>query len=186
MRMKKTSCIRVKLTRYKSNRKRPAHTSKGISLFFDTFVPLFPHHLDWFEISLMMLCLHICHFSHNLPIPLKSLTFSKPATYLKLFHFNENIADKPKKNAIAKCPVSHSEKGNANIFSMLWRKIGNVKRNREKGFNPISKGALFRVSRKFGSYWERYDFSQTLADVHPCSKSQIVFTICNSLLSGWG
>jgi len=49
---------------------------------------------------------------------------------------------------------------------MLWRKMWNVRRNREKGVCPVGQGVLFTVSTKSDSAWEKYDFSQTLVHVH--------------------
>lgn len=78
MRTKQTSCIWVKPTRYESNRKRPAHTSKEISLCFDTLLLCHYFHIIWtdFKPSLMTPYLRICHsplILHSLTIPCKSL-----------------------------------------------------------------------------------------------------------------
>lgn len=181
-----------KPTRYESNRKRPAHTSKWISLCFDTLFLCLYFHIIWtdFKLSFMTLCLQICHFPiilRSLPIPPQLFTFSTPASYLRLFHLNENIAAKSRKKTVEKRPSPPWKR--QCIFSsasMLWRRMGNVRRNRGKGVLPICKVALLNVSRKFGSAWERYNFSQTLYDVHSCLKSEIIFTLRNSLLSGWG
>lgn len=91
-----------------------------------------------------------------------------PAAYLELFHLNKNIAVKSRKKTIENVQVSHPE-NNAKWFSSatkLCKEMGNV-RKREKEFCPISKSVFFSFSRKFGSAWEGYDFSQTLVDVHP-------------------
>lgn len=90
-------------------RKRPAHTSKWISLCFDTLFLCLYFHIIWtdFKLSFMTLFLQICCFPiilRSLPIPPKLFTFSTPAIYLRLFNLNENIAAKSRKKTVEKRP----------------------------------------------------------------------------------